>query len=395
VPLAHPLSEPFQLPISPLAAAIAGAGVVLLVAFAVPCGTSRLGKTPEPRVASWTGPLSAPQLVARLVAVALLVLAIAAGRLGVDDELENLAPALVVGALWPLLVLASITLGPVWRWSDPWDSIARLLARSEPENEPGHVWPAVVIAVGWVWYLSAYRDTLEPRSVGAILALYTLVTLAGSLAAGRARWLSTAEPFGILLSWMALLPRRRLTDWSPPRGAEALLGVFLGGVLFGAVRRSELWGSLNTAEEAELYAVVGLMFFSAAAAGLLTLMAMAARQAGARSVAARATVPAVAAVIVAVAMDRNRLSTSIQLLPELFGDPLGRGWDLLGGSGAGLNPAPLGERGLAAAQLAVLLAGYLVGAAVLARRLEREARAPVALLLAVLASASVIALLSH
>jgi hypothetical protein len=106
-------------------------------------------------------------------------------------------------------------------------------------------------------------------------------------------------------------------------------------------------------------------------------------------------VPAVAAVIVAVAMDRNRLSTSIQLLPELFGDPFGRGWDLLGGSGAGLNPAPLGERGLAAAQLAVLLAGYLVGAAVLARRLEREARAPVALLLAVLASASVIALLSH
>jgi hypothetical protein len=395
VPLAHPLSEPFQLPISPLAAAIAGAGVVLLVAFAVPCGTSRLGKTPEPRVASWTGPLSAPQLVARLVAVALLVLAIAAGRLGVDDELENLAPALVVGALWPLLVLASITLGPVWRWSDPWDSIARLLARSEPENELGHVWPAVVIAVGWVWYLSAYRDTLDPRSVGAILALYTLVTLAGSLAVGRTRWLSSSEPLGILLSWMALLPRRRLTDWSPPRGAEALLSVFVGGVLFGAVRRSELWGSLNTADHADIYAAVGVVSFCTAAVGILMLMALAGQQAGARSVAARATVPAVAAVIVAVAMDRNRLSTSIQLLPELFGDPLGRGWDLLGGSGAGLNPAPLGERGLAAAQLAVLLAGYLVGAAVLARRLEREARAPVALLLAVLASASVIALLSH
>jgi hypothetical protein len=125
------------------------------------------------------------------------------------------------------------------------------------------------------------------------------------------------------------------------------------------------------------------------------LMATAAQQLGARAVAARAAVPVVAGIIVAVALDQNRLSTSIQLLPGLFGDPFGRGWDLFGRSGAGLNPAPLGERGLVAAQLAVLLAGYVVGAAVLARRLERGARGPVALLLAVLASASVIALVSH
>jgi hypothetical protein len=395
VALAHPLSEPFQLPISPLVAASAGAGLVLLVAFAVPRGTRRFDEEPERQVASWVGALSASQLVTRLVAVALLVLTIVAGRLGVDDELENLAPALVVGALWPLLVLASISLGPVWRWIDPWDSVARVLARSDPEKELGHVWPAVVVAVPWVWYLSAYRDTLNPRSVGAILALYTLLTVGGSLAVGRARWLSTAEPLGILLSWMALLPRRGLTDWSPPRGAEALLGVFAGGVLFGAVRRSELWGSLNTAQEAEIYAAVGVVLFCAAAVGLLMLMATSAQQLGARAVAARAAVPVVAAIIVAVAMDQNRLSTSVQLLPELFGDPFGRGWDLFGRSGEGLDPAPLGRTGLVTAQLALVLAGHLVGAAVLARRLERSDRGPVALLLAILASASVIAVVSH
>jgi hypothetical protein len=335
------------------------------------------------------------QLVPRFVGVALLALAIAAGRLGVDDELENLAPALVVGSAWPLLVVASISLGPVWRWIDPWDSIARVLARSEPGEEPAHVWPAAVIAVGWVWYLSAYRDTLDPRSVGAVLALYTLLTVGGALAVGRVRWLSTAEPFGILLSWIALLPRRSLTDWSPPQGAEALLGVFAGGVLFGAVRRSELWGGLNTAEEAEIYAAVGVVLFCAAAVGLLMLMALTAEQVGARAVAARAAVPAVAAIIVAVAMDQNRLSTSVQLLPELFGDPFGRGWDLFGRSGSGLDPAPLGSRGLVTAQLALLLAGFLVGAAVLAQRLDRGARGSVALLFAVLVSASVIALVSH
>jgi hypothetical protein len=394
VPLAHPLTEPFQLPISPLVAATAGAGLVLLVAFAVPRGTRRSVETPERKLASW-GPLTAPQLVTRVVAVAVLVLAIAAGRLGVDDQLENLAPALVVGALWPLLVLGSICLGPIWRWLDPWDSVARALARGEPESDSLHVWPAVVVSVAWVWYLSAYRQTLDPRSVGAMLALYTLLTVGGALALGRTRWLSSAEPLGILLSWLALLPRRRLTDWQPPRGAEALLGVLLGGVLFGAIRRSELWGGLNTADHAEIYAAVGVVLFCAAAVGVLSLMAMSAEELGARAVAARAAVPAVAAIIVAVAMDQNRLTTSVQLLPGLFGDPFGRGWDLFGRAGAGLDPAPLGDTGLVTAQLALVLAGYVVGAAILARRLERADRTPVALLLAVLASASVIALVSH
>jgi hypothetical protein len=390
--LAHPLTEPFELPVSPLVSATAGAALVLLVAFAVPAGERRGAEQPE---SSWRGSLSGPQVLARAAAVAVLLLAIAAGRAGADDELENLAPALVVGALWPLLVLTSIVAGPIWRWIDPWDAIARVLSRDAREAPSEHVWPAAVFTLGWVWYLSAYGDTLDPRSVGAILALYTLLTLAGALAVGRVRWLSSAEPLGLLLSWLALLPRGRLWDWSPPRGAEALLGVFLGGVLFGAVRRSELWGDLNTAHGAGLYAAVGVVVFSAMAAGLLALMAAAARQAGAAAVAAMAAVPGVAGVIVAVAMDQNRFTTSIQLLPGLLGDPFGRGWDLLGRAEEGLDPAPLGEAGLLAAQLGIVLAGYAAGAAVAARRLERSDRGPVALLLAVLTSASVIALVSH
>jgi hypothetical protein len=391
--LAHPLSEPFQLPISPLAAATAAGGLVLAVIFAMPAGNKRAPR--ETAVASWAGSLSRAQLGTRAVAVAVLALAIVAGRLGVADQLENLAPALVVGALWPLLVLASICLGPVWRWIDPWDAIARGLSRGDPGNPPDHVWPAAAFALIWVWYLSAYPDTLDPRAVGAVLALYTLLTVTGSLAVGRVRWLSTAEPFGILLSWLALVPRRARADWSPPRGAEALLGVFLGGVLFGAVRRSELWGGLNTAEHASVYAAVGVIAFCAAAFGVLALMALAAEQVGARAAAAAATVPGVAGVIVAVAMDRNRLTTSVQLLPQLFGDPFGRGWDLLGRAGSGLDPAPLGTTGLLVAQLVLVVAGFVVGAVLLARGVERDARGPMALLLAVLVSASVIAIVTH
>jgi hypothetical protein len=391
--LAHPLSEPFHLPVSPAVAADCAAVLVLAAAFAAPWREATAGRRAGRELRSWAGSLSPAQLATRAAAVALLVLAIAAGRLGVDDELENLAPALVVGAGWPLVVLATAALGPVWRWADPWDAIARALTRSESAQEPGDVWPAAAIALGWVWYLSAYEDPLAPRSVGAILAAYTILTVAGCLAAGRARWLASCEPFGIYLAWLAQLPRGRLVDWDPPRGSLALLGVLAGGVLFGAVRRSELWGDLNTVEAARLVATIGVAAAAAVAAGLLALMASTAERA-ARPAVARAAVPAVAGIIVAVAMDSNRLFTSVQLLPALLGDPFGEGRDLLGGAGAGLDPAPLGVTGLLIAQLAVLMAGYLAGAVVLARRVRRGARAPVAAGLSVLAGLSVIAVAS-
>jgi hypothetical protein len=390
---AHPLGEPYHLPLSPLLAADAAAVLVLLCAFAAPA-------RPRPGAAdagteSWRGRLSRPQLVTRSAAVALLALAIAAGRLGVDDELENLAPALVVGAGWPLMTLASVTAGPLWRWVDPWDALARALRRDDAdEAEPTHVWPAVALATAWAWYLSAYEDPLGPRSVGMLLAIYTIVTVAGCLAFGRARWLGMGEPFGIVFSAMGRLPRGRLGGWHPARGAEALLGALVGGVLFGAVRRSELWGALNTAGDPELTATAGVLASCALGAGLLMLM-RGATEGPYRAAVPRAAVPATAGAIVAVALDSNRLFTSIQLLPGLLGDPLGRDWDLLGRAGAGLEPDPLGISGLLVLQLAVLLTGYTAAALLLGRYVKGRSRLAASAGLSLLAGLSVIAVTSH
>lgn len=393
--LAHPLTQPFQLPVSPVVAASVGAVLVLVVALAWPRGPDgAIEETPSP-VESWAGSLSTAQIAARAVSVAVLALAMAAGRLGTQDELENLAPALIVGVAWPVLVLASVVLGPVWRWTDPWDALARPSTLGLADEAPGHVWPAVFLALPWVWYLSAYADPLAPGSVGAMLALYTLITVAGSLAAGRVRWLSTAEPLGIGLSWMALLPRGRLSRWAPPRGAEALLGVLGGGVLFGAVRRSELWGGLNAVEGALLFATLGVIGSGAVVAAMLAWFARQAERQGGRGSVARAAVPAVAGIVLAVAMDRNRLTTSLQLLPGLLGDPFGRGWDLFGSAGTGLDAAPLGTTGLIGTQLGLVLVGHLAGAVVLALGVAREAREPAAISLSLLAFASVVGLVSH
>lgn len=390
----HPITQRYDLPVSPFVTGCIAGALVLLVALAWP-GVRRPRTGQLPLVESWRNGLSPLLVIPRLLAIVLLFVAITAGRLGANDDLENLAPALVVGLAWPVLVLASVLLGPVWRWTDPWDSAARVLIRSHPGGGARSVWPAVALALPWLWYLSAYQYPLAPRSVGLMLAVYSLVTVAGCLAFGRVRWLSTCEPLGITLAWMALLPRGRLPDWEPPRGAEALLGVVAGGTLFAAVRRSELWAAPNSAERTTLLATLVLLAFCAVGALAVWWLAIVAGVRSARSTVARAVVPAVAGIVVAVAMDRNRLTTSVQLLPGLLGDPFGLGWDLLGPPGARLNPAPLGTSGLVAAQLTVVAAGYLAGAIVLARSVRPRERAPVAIGLSLLCGASAIALATH
>lgn len=391
----HPITQPYALPVSPFVTGCATAALVLLVALAWPGARRGARAGALPVLESWRNGLPPLAVIPRLLGVLLLGVAIAAGRLGVNDDLENIAPALVVGVAWPVLVLASVLLGPVWRWTDPWDSTARVLTRGQSGDNAGSVWPAAVLALPWLWYLSAYQYPLAPRSVGLLLAGYSLVTVAGCLAIGRVRWLSTSEPLGIGLSWMALLPRGRLADWDPPRGAAALLGVLAGGTLFTAVRRSEIWASPNSSEQPTLLATLGLLASCAVATSVVWGMGVAAGRRDVQVAAVHAVVPAVAGIIVAVAMDRNRLTTSLQLLPGLLGDPFGLGWDLFGQPGVGLNPAPLGVTGLVATQMAIVTAGHLAGAIALARSVRRAERAPVAVGLSLLCGASAIALASH
>ena len=150
----------------------------------------------------------------------------------------------------------------------------------------------------------------------------------------------------------------------------------------------------RTEPRAELLAGGGLVVACAAVWGVTALVASASREPARRAV-VRAMVPVAAGVAVAVAMESNRLTTSLQLLPSLLGDPFGEGWDLLGRAGAGLDPTPFGISGLLVLQLAVLLAGFLGGAVLLARHSARRDRKPAAGGLSVLAGASVIALASH
>jgi hypothetical protein len=308
--------------------------------------------------------------------VFLLVVAIAAGRLGADQQLDNLAPALVVAIAWPALVLASMVLGPVWRWLDPWDGLARALSRAERSGPAGDVRWALLPAVGWVWYLTVFPDALEPSSVGAAVLVYTVFSLGGALALGRVAWLSRAEVFGLLFGWAARVRGGLWPDGAPPRGAELVLGILGGGLVFGLLRASRLWGSLGAGTGATVNATMGVAVSAGGAAVLVWVLARWERGLGGRGSVAAAMVPAVAGLAVALALARSRLVLAVLLLPRLASDPFGAGWDLLGAAGAPLPTDPLTPAGRGLLQIGVLAAAGLLGAAVAARRAPREARGP-------------------
>lgn len=401
--LAHPLTEPGGLALPPVFVA---ALAVLLVA-----GVARLAPRPaavrepgqQPTPERGDDRLRPPQIATRVLGLLLLALSIAAGRLGATDQLDNIVTALVVGFAWPALVLASALVGDVWRWLNPWDSLARLLqplGAGDEEEADGDVYWAVPVALAVTWYLYRFDDALAPRAIGAALIVYTLLTLAGCLVVGRQRWFARAEVFTLLLGWVALLPRGRLLTWAPPRGADVVLGIVSGGALFAVARLSTLWDPLAAGPRAGIWATLGLLGACAAVVLLLRWLARLARRHGAAGAVVAAAVPTVAAVIVAVGLARSRLLTSAQLVVILASDPFGRGWDLFGTADWTVDPNPLGNPGLVWTQVLVICAGGLASAVVARRRplvaqpasTSRDAGNPALVSVCVLVAAGVMAI---
>jgi len=398
-PYDSPVPTDWALALHPIHPAHAGSSPVVLVFLAVLVVSSIAVLWPGPRptrerqedvpLEPWTGRLTAPQVATRTVGVVLLVLTVLTGRLGSNSELLNLAPALAVGFGWPALVFASAVAGPVWRRLDPWDALARGLGGAAGERA-SDVRLALIPASALAWYLAAYPDALSPRSVGLALGVYAVAMVAGALAAGRIAWLSRVDVFGILFSWLARMPRGRLRSWRPPRGAELVLGVLAGGLAFGQIRTSAIWGELNVARGALVYATLAELASALLVAGALWALARWALRVGAGGSVAAAALPAVASIALVVAMARSRLFTSLQLLPSLVSDPFGAGSDLFGTRDLGILP-PLDPLALAGVQLTTLFLGHVAGAIVLAGRAPREGRRPGIVALSFLVSIGVVA----
>ncbi|HVE63828.1 MAG TPA: hypothetical protein VNB94_08515 [Mycobacteriales bacterium] len=409
--LAHPLTEDAGLGLPPLALA-AVATVIVAAVLTLSKRWSATGEPDEAGLADIAVALGRARCVTRALAVAVLVLGIYAARRGSPDGLANLAPALVVGVAWPLLVLGSVALPRLWRWVDPWDAVARAiepLAGSAPADGPvpadattgdpsagyssgdasiadassaaaleavqpaGSVWPGVVAAAAVMYFLIALPTSTQPRSVGAALAAYTIVMVAIGVALGRYA-LARTEVFGLTARWAGHLRSGFAARWLVPEGAEAVLGVLAGGLLFDLARRAPGYdealttGRLSWAStgDADRDVLLGLAICALVGAVTLHLFGRWAARRGAAGSVAAAALPVVLALVVVVKL--RRFLVSLQLVRILVSDPLGRGVDLFGTAGGSLDANPFGTTAQRVTAIVVVTLAGVAGAIAVRRR---------------------------
>lgn len=394
--LAHPEFAPREVPVPPVLVALVVFGLVILAARSGRRRARAAGPITDPAPAEpLLERLTPAGVILRILGLGLLTLGVVAGAIGSDDQLDNIAPVLLVGFGWPALLVLEVLVGGVFARLNPWDTLARLLAPlGAGEGELTHdVRPAVVAATAWIWYLTVPLEALDPVIVATAFGAYTLYTVAGCLAFGRVRWLTSAEVFTLLFGWISRARRGHLAGWDPPPGARAVIAVLAGGLLAGQLRDTHLYDPLRTVTFSWLWHTVAL----AVVAALVYLLLRAADRRPEASTATAAAVWVVVGLALALALARNRVLTSAQFLPALMSDPLGRGWDLFGTGGpVRFDASPLTETGRVLTQVGLVAVGALAAARVVAHRFAGEvgARTTPATAIAFLAWVAVLAFMA-
>ncbi len=214
--LAHAFGQRYDLP-APLWIYLSGAGAAVALSFAVMALTIR-------RTAVFAAPafsLSSTHLgrwlshtffvgFLQALSVALFLLVLATGFIGVQNPLKNFAPTMVWIIWWIGLAMVSALLGDLWRVINPWRAVFRwgeaLIAR-DPGNQPYPerlgCWPAVALFAIFAWLELVSETGESPRQLAYLIVIYSILTLWGMAIYGRETWLMRGEAFTVLFSLFA------------------------------------------------------------------------------------------------------------------------------------------------------------------------------------------------
>jgi hypothetical protein len=291
---------------------------------------------------------------------------------------ENPASHAVFVWLWVGLVPVSVVLGPVWRQVNPLRTLFRLLrlpaAGLRPAPPTAGRRPAAIALLAFVWLELVAPHRGEPLAVGCWLLGYAVVQLAGATVRGE-EWFARADCFEVYSELAGRLsplrhrnPLAGVAHTPAGPGLAAFLAVWWGSTIFDSAAGSPAWVSfLQRAGNPILYGT----------AGLLALCAI---------------------VLVSVHRLSGRLDVTASLIPIAVGYTLAhylslllvegpRGalllvqqWGLAEGVEWTVVPMP---GVIAAAQIALILAGHVLGVVVahdmaLAAAPERPALATLA-----------------
>jgi hypothetical protein len=383
----HDLPLPFSYVVAGAVVALAVSFVVLLLAWRRPrfaqvgglelAGLTRLVDHPVTR--------GAAQLLV-LLTYAWAAMALLFGQ----DLLTNPVFGFVYVWVWVGLIPLSLLLGQFWRATNPVRTVHRLLcaaARTDPDvgllRLPRRVglWPAVLGLFGFAWLelVQPDRTTLPVLRVWALGWFVVLVL--GAIVFGQ-RWIGAADPFEAYARTVAQLsPWRRVGDqlrlvnplaglagWRPPPGAVGVVAALLGSTAFDSFANTSWW--IQTVQSSDVVTIVwgtgGLAVMMLLVLVTFTLAAAWMGRYGDRPAAdyPRLMAASVVPIVVgyAVAHYVTLLVSEGQRTAITWSDPLGRGWNVFGSAGMGVNNTLFNHpTAIAVIQATAIVLGHVVG----------------------------------
>ena len=149
-------------------------------------------------------------LALRLLVLALYLLVIVAGLVGVQNPVKNIAPAMVWAVWWVGMAYVSALVGDLWALVNPLDSVARAAQRLLPRWRAPLAWPhwldswpATILFFCFIWMELNWDGSEQPASLAWSMLLYSAFTWAGMALFGRATWLRHAEVFHVVFGLLA------------------------------------------------------------------------------------------------------------------------------------------------------------------------------------------------
>ena len=212
---AHGFGQRYDLPL-PLWLYLLGAGLTVALSFAFLALWRRNDAGPPDR-GDYARPLlrhipgaRAIAFALRLLVLALYLLVIVAGLVGVQNPVKNIAPAMVWAIWWVGMAYVSALLGDLWALVNPLDSVARAAAHLAPRWRaplawPSWLdgWPATMLFFCFIWMELNWEGSEQPASLAWSMLLYSACTWAGMALFGRAAWLRHAEVFHVVFGLLA------------------------------------------------------------------------------------------------------------------------------------------------------------------------------------------------
>ncbi len=231
---AHGFGERYDLPL-PLTYFMVGGAAAVVLSFAF-IGTAVRGDFPQltyPRLNLLSNGvlrvvLAGPALLpAKLFAVFLLAMIIAAGLAGASRPVDNFAPTFIWVIWWVGIGFLIALFGNLWALTNPWKVLygwaegGYRLIKPDQELSRGWiiperlgVWPAVALFFAFAWVENAYGGSDDPRRLAAMALVYTAITAVGMFLFGKHQWLRQGEAFSVVFGFISRfsITEIRVTD---------------------------------------------------------------------------------------------------------------------------------------------------------------------------------------